>query len=214
MNTKSMGIALLSAASLLGGTAAQAELPWTYAEFGYSRADGVEDFAETDAFDLKASVGFATKWHASLAYTDGETDFGTSSDDFDGYRLIVGAHPQLTTNTQLVTDLTYFDYDFDGGEGTSGYGIGLGLRHAVTDKLEVMGEVWYTEGEIDSDSPFIADVDYNDTTVEVGGRYNWLPELSTGLTVSLGGSSASSSFGGDEAIRFDLRWAFLGDLSK
>lgn len=211
MKTKGMGIALLSAAALLGSGVAQAELPWTYVEFGYLKADGVEGF-ETDAYDLKGSLGFAELWHASLSYTDGETDFGPGNEDFDGYRLIVGAHPQLTPNTQLVTDLTYFDYDYDGGEGSSGYGLGLGLRHALTDKLEIMGQVWYTEGEFDYDNPFISDQDYNDTTVELGGRYNWLPQLSTGLTVSLGGTSASSSLGGD-TVRFDLRWAF-GDLAS
>ena len=120
MNTKSMGIALLSAAALLGGTAAQAELPWTYGEFGYSRADGSEDF-QTDAYDLKASIGFADKWHASVGYLDGTTENGNNPDtDFDGWNVIVGAHPQLTTNTQLIADLTYFNYDIDGGEGTDG----------------------------------------------------------------------------------------------
>ena len=84
MKTKGLGIALLSTAALLGSAVAQAELPWTYAEFGYSKADG-NDFFETDAYDLKASVGFLEKWHASLQYTDGETegDF-FSGDDFDG----------------------------------------------------------------------------------------------------------------------------------
>ena len=46
MKTKGMGIALLSAAALLGSAAAQAELPWTYGEIGYSMADGVDDFEQ------------------------------------------------------------------------------------------------------------------------------------------------------------------------
>lgn len=212
MKTKGMGIALLSAAALLGSAVAQAELPWTYGEFGYSKADG-DDFFNTDAYDLKASLGFAEKWHASLQYTDGETDsdfFSGSNNDFDGYRLIVGAHPQLTPNTQLITDLTYFDYDYDGGEGSTGYGLGFGLRHSITDKLEIMSEVWYTEGEYDQDNG--PDYDYNDTTVEIGGRYNWMPQLSTGLTVGLGGTSATSSSG--DVVRFDVRWSFLGEVSK
>ena len=122
MKTKGMGIALLSAAALLGSAAANAELSWTYGEIAYNTADGTDDF-ETDAFDLKASVGFLDMWHASLLYIDGDSD----SVDFDGYRAVVGAHPQLGPNTQLITDLTYVDYDLDGSEGGAD-GIGVGGR--------------------------------------------------------------------------------------
>ena len=215
MKTKGMGIALLSAAALLGSAVAQAELPWTYGEFGYSMADGVDDF-ETDAGDLKASIGFADMWHASLQYTDGDLRAGPQRRrcDFDGYQLIVGAHPQLTPNTQPVGDVTYFDYDLDGAEGfsggTDGFGVGLGLRHAITDKSEVFSEVWYVNGDTEG-SFFSSDsIDYNDTTMELGGRYNWMPQLSTGLTVTLngapGGSFAYTS--GSDSIRFDVRWSF------
>jgi len=220
MKTKGMGIALLSAAALLGAAAAQAaELPWTYGELGYSMADGEDDF-ETDAGDIKASIGFAEMWHASVAYRDGTSENGSFGDiDFDGYQLIVGAHPQITPNTQLVADVTYFDYDLDGAEGFSGgndgLGLGLGLRHAITDKLEVMSQIWYVNGDTDG-SFFSSDsTDYNDTTVEIGGRYNWMPQLSTGLTASLnGGPGGASYYVSGDTIRFDIRWSFLGDVSK
>jgi hypothetical protein len=217
MNTKSMGIALLSAAALLGGTAAQAELSWTYGEFGYTRADGVED-QQTDAYDIKGSIGFGGNWHASLDYLDGTSENGTGNQDtdFDGWSLVVGAHPQLTTNTQLIADLNYFNYDVDGGEGTDGYGLGLGLRHSLSDKVELMAEVWYTEGTIDNNSPFSPDVDYNNTAIEFGARYNWTPSLSTGLTVNLdggAGAATSSSSSSSDAARFDVRWSFLGAVS-
>lgn len=213
MKTKGMGIALLSAAALLGSAVAQAELPWTYAEFGYSKADG-DDFFETDAYDLKASIGFLEKWHASLQYQDGESqsDIFGGSDDFDGYRLVVGAHPQLTPNTQLLADLAYSDYEYDGGEGTDGISVGFGLRHALTDKVELMSEIWYTEGSYDDDFGG-GDVDYSDTSIEIGGRYNWMPALSTGLTLGIGGLSGSG-FSSDDVVRFDVRWSFLGGLSK
>ena len=220
MKTKGMGIVLLSAAALLGTTAARAELPWTYGEVGYSKADGVDNF-ETDAYDLKASVGFLDIWHASLGYTDGTSEQGSDQDvDFDGFRLIVGAHPQLTPNTQLITDLTYFNYDTDGGEGdfdtgsVDGYGVGFGLRHALSDKFELGAEVWYTEGSYDPDC--CSDEDYNDTTLELTGRYNWMPQLSTGLTVTLNNGPAGGYYTqyGEDAIRFDVRWSFLGGLAS
>jgi hypothetical protein len=211
MKTKGMGIALLSAAALLGSAVAQAELPWTYAEIGYSKADG-NDFFESDAFDLKGSIGFAEMWHASLQYTDGETDGDFfSGEDFDGYRVVAGAHPQMTPNTQAIVDLAYFDYEYDGGEGSDGVSLGFGLRHSLTDKLEIMSEIWYTEGNIDDDGS--GDFDYNDTAIEVGGRYNWMPQLSTGLTLGINGGG-SVGLSSDDVLRIDVRWSFLGDVSK
>lgn len=210
MKTKSMGIALLSAATLLGGTAAQADLRWTYGELGYLSADGTEN-SETDALELKGSMGFASMWHAQLSYLDGETDTSFSSGfDFDGFRVVVGAHPQLTPNTQLIADLTYFDYGYENnGPDTDGYGVGLGLRHALSDKFEIIGEVWVVDGAEGSGSG--PDTDYKDTTVEVGGRYNWMPSLSTGLTVSINGYPGFSQVSSGEVVRFDVRWSF-GDV--
>jgi len=247
INTK--GIALLSAAALLGPAAAIAaeSLPWTYVEFGYNRTDGSEIpdcngcKTDTDAYNLSGSVGFLGKWHAQLDYVDGETDTDFSEDpDFDGYRLVVGAHPQLTDKTQLVTNITYFDYD--GGEGSfeaevSGYGVGLGLRHALTPKFEASLLTWYVEGDTDfSDSFFSESADFNETIIELQGRYNWTQNLSVGLTASIGGAfntiGSASSWGGllngsgandgekqslgegGETIRFDVRWSFgNNDLS-
>ncbi|MEQ1803108.1 MAG: hypothetical protein ABL989_14365 [Gammaproteobacteria bacterium] len=208
MKIKGMGIALLSGAALLGAATAQAAQPWTFGEFAYLSADGNDNF-ETDALELKGSIAFAQKWHGQLSYLDGESDFGSTSNDFDGFRVVVGAHPQLTPNTQLITDLSYFDYEYDdNGPDSDGFGIGLGLRHSVTEKLEVTGEVWYIDGSEGGSS----NVDFHDTTVEVGGRYNWTSNLSTGLTVSLGGyPGVPSGFSGD-AARFDVRWSFADIL--
>jgi hypothetical protein len=219
--TKTTGIALLSAAALLAPALANAAetLPWTFAQFGYTRADGSEELAETDAYNVFASVGFAGKWHAQLEYTDGETDIEDGDDkfDFDGYRVVVGAHPQITDNTQLRADVTYFDYsadsDFFGFDGdTDGYGLGFGLRHAFSPKVEATVQAWYVEGDRDFETFFgdcdNSSCDFQETIVEVQGRYNWTQNLSTGLTVALGGSLAGGvGLGGDSAT-FDARWSF------
>ena len=107
MKTKGMGIALLSAAALLGSAVAQAELPWTYAEFGYSKADG-DDFFERRRLRPQGQHRLpreVARLSCSTPTARADSDIFGGSDDFDGYRVIVGAHPQLTPNTQLVTDL-------------------------------------------------------------------------------------------------------------
>lgn len=219
MKTKGMGIALLSAAALLGSAAASAaELPWTYGEIAYNSFDG-DDFFEADAFDIKASIGFADMLHASLQYIDGDSDsdFGGGDAEFDGYNIALGVHPQLTPNTQFVAEVSYFDYDsdFDGGEGASadGFGLAAGLRHSLTDNVEFSGKVTWVNGNTDIDGE--GDFDYHDTGIELAGRYNWTSNLSTGITVGLnGGSIASAADISSDVIRFDVRWSFLGDVSK
>lgn len=211
---KTTGIALLSAAAMLAPALANAAetLPWTYVEAAYNRPDGSE-FFETEAYQVTASVGFLKQWHAQLEYTDGEsdTDFFADDPEFDGYRLVVGAHPQITEKTQLIANLNYFDYDgeFDSNDefGSKGYGIGFGLRHAISPKLEVSGLVTYIDAEFEETGD--PDSDFNDTIIEVSGRYNWTTNFSTGLTVGFDNSWAGvAADDSDTTARFDVRWAF------
>jgi hypothetical protein len=72
---KRIGIAVLSAASLLAaGTAAAAEPQWNYGQLGWIQGDGFEDEGESDGFKMDGSIGFLENYHAQLAYRDGEID--------------------------------------------------------------------------------------------------------------------------------------------
>ena len=222
MKTKGMGIALLSAAALLGSAAQAGELPWTYAEIGYNDVDGDDTF-ETKAFDIKGSIGFGDLWHASLQYIDGDTDSNTTDEDgdFDGFNIAIGAHPQITPDTQLVGEVSYYDLDADGGEGggggdlnVDGFGLAVGLRHSLTDAIELSGKINWVHGNYDVSGAFGGDIDYHDTSVEFGGRYNWTSNISTGLTVGINGAGATGVVDSGDVIRFDVRWSFAGDVSK
>ncbi len=219
---KKIGYAVLSAAALLGVSSAQAaeNLPWTYVEAAYNSLDGDED-DEPRALALAGSIGFLSKWHAQLEYLDGdvESDFEGQDPEFDGFRITVGAHPQITDKTQLLANIAYFDYegdlDFDGGEGgefdfgSDGLALGFGLRHAVSDKLELTGQVWYLDGDEFFGDDSEDQEDFNDTIIEFQGRYNWTPNLSTGLTASIDGSFAGvAASEADDTFRVDVRWAF------
>lgn len=224
INTK--GIALLSAAALLAPALATAaeNMPWTYVEAGYIPKIGF-DFGDGDDFtadagQLTGSIGFLGMGHAQLEYTNGDAG-GT---DFDGYRLVVGAHNQLGENTQLIGDLTYFDYSYDGGEGcggilncgsddtdVDGFGVGLGLRHAINSRMEISGQFWYLDGNVEQGND---DADVNSTILELRARYNWTKQFSTGVTAFIGGAffgagSVGSSFlDTGDFYRLDARWSF------
>jgi hypothetical protein len=218
---KTKGIALLSAAALLAPALATAgeNLPWTYIEAGYIPKIGFDsdDFfgdETADAGQLTGSIGFLGMGHAQLEYTNGDA-YGS---DFDGYRLVVGAHNQLGENTQLIGNLTYFDYSYDGGEGSNlsfndidvdGFGIGVGLRHAIGSRMEVSGQVWYVDSEFEEKGQFGDKGDFNNTIFELSGRYNWTKQLSTGVTAFLGGSFfGGGTIDNSDFVRADIRWAF------
>jgi hypothetical protein len=208
---KTTGIAVLSTAALMGAASANAaeNLPWTFVELGYLPEIGFDDF-NSDAGQIRGSIGFLERGHAQLEWTDGSAEGFFEDADFDGYRLTVGGHKQLGDSTQVMADLTYFDYDIDGGEGLSGYGIGLGLRRAITSAGEVYGQVWYSDGEVEIANA--GDFDTKQTFIELGGRYNWTRNLSTGITGFIGGSffSADGGFFGSSGnlVRIDARWSF------
>ncbi len=222
---KRIGIAVLSAASLLAaGTAAAAEPQWNYGQIGWIQGDGIEDDGEFDGFKIDGSIGFLENYHAQLAYQDGTID-GSSSYygadiDFDGYDLTLGFHQAISSsgNTQVIANINYYDieYDEDGAEGNTdntGYGLGFGLRSMISENVELEGMITWVKGEIDwnGSSP---DDDYTNTTLRVGGRYHWLPSVSTGITLNINGSNDTNSYASGDSALIDLRYSFGSDISK
>jgi hypothetical protein len=187
--------------------AVAAEPDWTYAQLAYLRADSGDD--ATDGFRLDGSLAFADMFHVQAGYVDASLGVTGGEDiDFDGYRFAVGVHPMVGENTHAVADIQYFDYSYDGTAGNpdndvDGVGVGVGLRHMLTDEVEVNGMAWWNEGsEDDAISPG-TDEDFSDISLEIGGRYRFNENLSAGVTVTTNDSLA----GGDSA-KIDLRYSF------
>jgi opacity protein-like surface antigen len=222
---KRIGIAVLSAASLLAaGTAAAAEPQWNYGQIGWIQVDGYENadysLPEGDGFKVNGSIGFLENYHFQLSYEDGTYDIEDGDVDWDGYRATLGFHQGISAsgNTQLIANINYFDIDFDedgaegGDDSSDGYGLGFGLRSMVSDKVELEGMINWTKGTWDPASG--PDEDYTDTTISVGGRYHWLPNVSTGVTLSLNGDGDTGSFDSSDKFLLDLRYSFGSDISK
>ncbi len=221
---KRIGIAVLSAASLLAaGTAAAAEPQWNYGQIGWIQSDGFDDGGgEGDGFKVDGSIGFLENFHFQLSYEDGTYD-NSPDVDWDGYRATLGFHQAISSsgNTQFIANINYLDIDFDedGAEGfsgnTDGYGLGFGLRSMISENVELEGMINWTKGNYDVDNSSI-DEDYTDTSLVVGGRYHWLPSLSTGLTLTVNASTSndSESLGTGDSALIDVRYSFGSDISK
>ena len=189
---------IIAAAALAAGGVsgvAMAGPSWTYLDLGYTQGSSFGD-DDSDAFQLRGSFGI-DMWHARLEYIDGET-FG---EDYDGYRLFVGAHPALTENTDLVFELGYFDLDLDDGSFTDsydGFTLGAGLRSMLTDNLELNGGFRASNGDVDG-----FDIDL--VQVYAGGQYLFTDNVGVGVDLEIG--SSDFGFGGNTANMY-VRWSF------
>ncbi|MEZ5563765.1 MAG: hypothetical protein R3F27_12505 [Gammaproteobacteria bacterium] len=219
---KRIGIAALSAASLLAaGTAAAVEPQWNYGQIGWIQGDGLENDGESDGFKVDASIGFLENYHFQLSYEDGTFDDYFNDTDWDGYNATLGFHQAISAsgNTQIIANINYFDIDFDedGGEGygstTDGYGLGFGLRSMISERVELEGMINWIKGNWDPDWSS-NDEDYTDTSLKVGGRYHWMPNVSTGITLSINGNGSTGSFYGGDTALIDVRYSFGSDISK
>ena len=228
---KRIGIAVLSAASLLAaGTAAAAEPQWNYGQLGWIQGDGADNYGQADGFKINGSVGFLRNYHFQLSYEDGTIDgngFGYNDVDWDGYTATLGYHEAISNsgNTQIIANLNYFDldYDEDGSEGngklgsTDAIGLGFGLRSLISENVEVSAMINWYDGTFDPGNSGGSDEDFTDTNLELGIRYHWLPSISTGLTLNVNGSGGSlGSYGvvsGDSAV-IDVRYSFGSDISE
>lgn len=213
MKTTNQLLAALSAL-VLPGVALADNPAWTYGQVGYVRADSGDD--STDAFRVKGSLAFLEQFHVQAEWFDGEygdseASFdGEDNVDFDGYRLVVGAHPSLAPNTDGVLQLQYFDIEADGdGSGyygntdveIDGFGVGAGLRHMLTDKVELGAVAWWNEAEWDADGD---DEDFSDISIEFAGRYAFTENLSAGVAVVTNDPLTDHG----DSMTIDLRWQF------
>ena len=220
---KRIGIAVLSAASLLAaGTAAAAEPQWNYGQIGWIQGDGIENAGQSDGYQIDGSIGFAENFLFQLGYKDGTTEgagyYGDT--DWDGYNVTFGFHQAISSsgNTQFIANVNYFDVDYDENGSSDdgsvdGYGLGFGLRSMISENVELEGMVNWNQGNVDPDTS--SSFDYTNTVLSVGGRYHWTPNFSTGLMLDVNGSNDTAAYyGTGDTATIDLRYSFGSDISK
>lgn len=185
-------------------------LGWTYGDLGYLRASSGDD--ETDAYTIKGSIGFLEQYHFQVEWVDGDLgaeDYYYDDDvEFDGYRLVLGAHPQLSPTTQGVLEVHWSDYEADSDDAYydfdyDGWSLAAGFRHLLTDRLEVNALAIWNEGEWEADY-YDEDEDYTAISVRLGGRYHFTDNLSAGVTVVTDDPVVMH----EDSLTFDVRWQF------
>lgn len=199
---------------LLAGPALADAPKWTYVQAGYYQLDGYDSELDVQGLQLQGSIGFAERWHAQASWLEGDMDIDDENADLQGYRVSVGSHVPVTGDLQLVSDLFYFDIERDADDqlfvdgDTDGYGVGVGLRTVLADKVDLYGLVNWTSADVTLDDE---STDYTDFGLSIIGRYNWTPAFSTGVQFNVNDSSLFGPLISTESAVIDLRWSFGAD---
>jgi hypothetical protein len=158
------------------------EFDYTYVEFAYSIDSTIETFGDSFDSDDSYRVGgsyqinphlFATAQYYSAGYDfEGDADYGLS-----GYSLGVGYTGRISGDDAIPVDwfavlsYEYSDthsqlHDVNYDEDRDGVGLKLGIRAAVTDRLELTFNAY--EQSYGND-PLLLNGDLNGLSFELGG---------------------------------------------
>lgn len=185
---------------------------WTYVDLGYVIGDSDDNsqLGEGDysGYSARASLEFLDNFHTRLEYVDADW-----SDDAgqDGYTIALGAHTAITESTDLVTEFIYTDQNIDNGfieysyDGYDGYGLNVGLRTLITDKLELSGGVSIRALEVNDCSQ---NCDQTQVTIYFGGQYFVNDDMSVGIDYSEFDVQTTDDFGSMGIVNIYARWSF------
>jgi len=171
---------LATVAALSVSAAALAETPsYNYIEGFYQRVDLDDDFGfniDGDGFGVGGSYEIAGNWHVFGGYSTFGLDF-----DIDLNELAVGAgyHTDISDAASLYANLAYINAEIDvlgfGSVDDNGYGVMVGVRGMVSERLELDGNLSYVDLGDGSDG----------TALGASALYALSDTFSLGLTAGL-----------------------------
>lgn len=170
---------LATATALILSAAALAETPsYNYIEGVYQRVDLDDDFGPSidgDGFGIGGSYELAENWHIFGGYSTTGFDFGI---DLNELAIGGGYHADISDTTSFYANLAYVRAEVDasgfGSVDDNGYGLMVGLRGMVTERLELDGNLGYVDLGDGSDG----------TALGASALYAFTDGFSAGLTTS------------------------------
>ena len=198
-------IIMVIGAGLLTASMAHAQkapFSYNYLELGYfngKQAPRYSSGADNDAtgYGVGGSVSLNDDIFLLGEYSDGaEKDVG-GDNKRAAYSLGIGGRLSAGKQTDLTANVLYKNWKFSGGQtGTNtGYEIGLGLRHAATDMLELHGGVSVTMMESGN---------YQNTGFSAGLRYKLADKVSLGVAYTSDMGDYPDRKGVLGTLRFDF----------
>ena len=139
-----------------------------------------------DGLGVAGSVEFADTWHGFVSYASADFDFSV---DFDQLLIGGGYHSPINDNVDLVARLAYIQLDASAlgfSADDDGFGIAVGLRGQVAERVEAEGYIEYTDLDSSGD----------DTSFSGAAWYEFTDKFSLGLQLGFGDDISSWGIAG------------------
>ena len=169
-------------------------------DFNYNYVEGAYenyDTENTDADVGKLSGSYAITPNLNIIgdYATGDIDNPSGGTDLDFEKSSIGIeyHTPIAPTTDLTTNIKYINQDIgsaDGSVDNNGYGVGVGVRHQLTDKVEANANIDYSDFD-----------NSDDTSLKVGARYHFNESISAGVAYS-------TSREDEDIASTNIRWSF------
>jgi len=185
-------LSTISIAVLIGmmSTASATDFKYSYIEGAYQDID--LDGLDGEAYKVSGSYNLNSNINVIGEYTNGEitNPMGGSDLNFDEAAIGLGYHTGISSATDFTANIKLVAHDNDLTGDDTGYGVGVGIRHMLTDKIEVGSNIDYVDVN-----------DIGDTTFKLNSRYHLNDRASFGLSYSTSEESNDIISGG---VRFEF----------
>ena len=173
---------------LLFSTSAAAQgFDYSYLQLGYGTIDLDDVNVDGDGFGVSGSYAVNTDWHLFAGYEAIGLDFGV---DVTSFGAGIGYNTEMSPTVDMFARLSYQYIDLDaGGLGSiddNGIGLGVGMRFAASDQIEIDAGINYVDLSDGGD----------ETAFSLGALYNFTEAFSVGLGGSWSSDSSSYTLAG------------------
>lgn len=168
------GFLVIAGALLALAGTAKAEFNYSYASLSYGNVDFDDLNVDGDGLGAELSLAIAEEFHLIGRLEASDLD---SSVDLTQWSAGVGYNTQLSPVLDVLAQVTYEKIEVDtplGDVDSDGFGIGVGLRVAVTSLVEINGGVSYVDFDDGGD----------DTNIDAGALFNFTETISVGVNAS------------------------------
>lgn len=168
-------------------TASADGFDYNYLSLGYGTIEFDDIDVDGDGFGIGGSYAINPSYHVFAGYDSADLDFDIDATTFDAG---IGYNTGLSPTVDLVARLSYEYVELDAPAVSdvddNGFGLGLGLRFAASEQLELNAGIKHVDL---SDSG-------SDTGFEAGGLYNFTDAFSMGLGGSWGDDTSAYTLSG------------------
>jgi opacity protein-like surface antigen len=160
---------------------------YNYLQLNYGNVEFDDINVDGDGFGLSGSYAIKPNWHVFAGYEATGLDFGIDATTLGAG---IGYNTEMAPALDMYARLSYQYVDFDapgiGGIDDSGLGLGVGLRFAASEDLELNGGINYVDFGDGGD----------DTGISAGLLYSFTEAFSLGLGGIWSDSASSYTIGG------------------